>query len=135
MKELIIEARVEATPLTIVWKTLADEDAVLLVMIVEVADEPPRLEVSILPKAESVFEVVRLVTVAFVTMKLVKVPVVPLSIVIVDEEEVRSLIVALVIVVVANEEVPVAVTVVKVGVLLTLMVDVPVSDILFPAVK
>jgi hypothetical protein len=44
VKELIIEARVPDTPLTIVWKRLADEDAVLLVMMVEVADEPPVLQ-------------------------------------------------------------------------------------------
>jgi hypothetical protein len=65
VKELIIEARVPDTPLTIVWKRLADEDAVLLVMMVEVADEPPMFEVRILPEAESVLEAVRLVIVAF----------------------------------------------------------------------
>lgn len=130
VKELIIEASVEDTPLTIVWKILAEEDAVLLVMIVEVAEEPPRFEVRMLPDAEREFEVVRLVTVIFVN-----VPVVPLSVVIVEEDEVRSVIVALVMVVVANEEVPVAVTVVKVGVLVTLIVEVPVSVMLLPAVR
>jgi hypothetical protein len=56
-------------------------------------------------------------------------------VVIVEEEDVKSVIVALVIVVVANEEVPVAVTVVKVGVLDTLIVEVPVSEMLLPAVR
>lgn len=127
---MIIEARVEETPFTILWNTLADEDAVLLVMMAEVADEPPMFEVRILPEAESVFEAVRLATVKFV-----KNPVLPLSVVIVEEEDVKSVIVALVIVVVANEEVPVAVTVVKVGVLDTLIVEVPVSEMLLPAVR
>jgi hypothetical protein len=89
VKELIIEARVEETPLTIVWNTLADEDAVLLVTILEVAEEPPRLDVRTLPDAESVFEALRLVTVT-----LVKNPVLPLSVVMVEEDEVKSVIVA-----------------------------------------
>jgi hypothetical protein len=130
VNELIREASVPDTPFTIVWNTLADEEATLLVMMVEVADDPPMFEVRILPVAESVFEAVRLVTVKFV-----KNPVLPLSVVMVEEAEVKSVIVAEEIVVVANEDVPVAVTVVNVGVLDTLMVEVPVSVMLLPAVR
>jgi hypothetical protein len=73
-------------------------------------------------------------------VKLLKIPVVPFNVVIVEEEEVRSVIVALVIVVVASVTVPVAVRALvvserNVGVLDTLIVEVPVRVTLFPAVK
>lgn len=130
VKELIIEASVPDTPLMIVWKTLADDEATLLVMMVEVADDPPMFEVRMLPEEESAFPVVRLVTVT-----LLKIPVVPLSVVIVEELEVRSVIVAEEIVVVAKVDVPVTVSVVNVGVADTLIVEVEVRVMLFPAVK
>ena len=65
---------------------------------------------------------------------------VPVRVVIVDEDEVRSVIVAFAMVVVASDTVPVAVRApvvieVNVGVLDTLIVDVPVRVTLFPAVK
>ncbi len=72
VKELMRVANVEETPLTIVWKKLAEEEAVLEVMILEVAEEPPRLEVRVLPEADKVLLVVRLVMVAFVAVRLVK---------------------------------------------------------------
>lgn len=75
VKELIIVASDEETPFTIVWKRLADEDAVLEVMIEEVPVDPPRLLVRVLPEDERVFEVVRLVIVALVAVRLVKKPV------------------------------------------------------------
>jgi len=68
VKELMMFANEEETPLTMVWMRLAEEDAVLEVMILEVPVEPPRLEVSVLPEAESVFEVERLVTVRLVVV-------------------------------------------------------------------
>lgn len=62
----------EEIPLTMVWKKLDDDDAVLEVMIVDVPTDPPTLEVSVLPEEERVLDVERLVTerleaVAFVT--------------------------------------------------------------------
>jgi hypothetical protein len=80
------------------------------------------------------------VAVADPTVKLVNIPVVPLSVVIVDEGEVRSVITAREIVEVASATVPVAVsapvvTVKNVGVEDTLIVEVPVSTTLAPAVK
>jgi hypothetical protein len=75
VKELMIVASDEDTPFTIVWKRLADEDAVLEVMIEEVPVDPPRLLVRVLPEDERVFEVVRLVMVAFTAVRLVKKPV------------------------------------------------------------
>ena len=67
------EAKVEETPLTTTWKRLAEEDAVLEVMILVVPTDPPRLDESVLPEAESVFVVERLVTERLVDVALVKV--------------------------------------------------------------
>jgi hypothetical protein len=75
VKELMIVARVEETPLTMVWKTLSDDDAVFDVIILVVPVEPPMFEVRVFPEDERVFEVVRLVTVALVAVRLVKIPV------------------------------------------------------------
>jgi fumarate reductase subunit D len=80
------------------------------------------------------------VAVALSTVILVKIPVVPLSVVMVDDEEVRSEIVALVIVVVAKVTVPVAVsapvdTERNVGAATTLTVEVPVIAIFDPALR
>ena len=98
VKELIILATVEATPLTIVWKRLREEEATLLVMIVVVPVEPPMLEVRVLVATVRVLDVrivgaVRLVTVAFVvvefpTIKLVMVAVTALRRVAKSEVEV-----------------------------------------------
>ena len=52
VKELMIVARVEEIPLTIVWKTLRDDEATFEVMIEDVPIDPPMLEVSVLPEAE-----------------------------------------------------------------------------------
>lgn len=68
VKELMILASEEETPLTMVWMRLAEEDAVLEVMILEVPTDPPTFEVSVLPVAESVLVVVRLVTVKLVVV-------------------------------------------------------------------
>ena len=68
VKELMIEARLDEIPLVITWKRLADEDAVFEVMIVEVPIDPPRLEVRVLPEAERVLEVERLVKVGLVAV-------------------------------------------------------------------
>ena len=59
-----MDASVEETPLTIVWKRLLDDDATLVAMIDVVPMEPPRLEVRTLELVVSVFEAVRLVIVA-----------------------------------------------------------------------
>ena len=69
-KELMIEARVPATPLTIVWKRLAEDDAVLEVMILEVPRDPPMFEESVLVATVRELEVERLVMVAFVVVEL-----------------------------------------------------------------
>lgn len=65
-----MEARVPATPLTIVWKRLFVDEATLLVIREVVAIEPPRFEVRVLEDTESVLEVTRLVIVAFVVVEL-----------------------------------------------------------------
>lgn len=52
----------EEMPLTIVWKKLADDEAVFEVMIVEVPTEPPTLLVRVLPDALRELVVERLVT-------------------------------------------------------------------------
>lgn len=70
VKELMIEARVEETPLMTVWKRLAEEEAVEEVMMLVVPTDPPRLEERVLPEVERVFEVVRLVIVALVVVLL-----------------------------------------------------------------
>lgn len=93
------EATEEEIPLTITWKRLLDDEAVFEVMIVDVPTDPPMLEVRVLPLEESVCEVARLVIVALEMF----------AFVMVDDEEVRSVIVPLVIVVVARSTVPVAV--------------------------
>ena len=62
VKELMMVASEEEIPLTIVWKTLREEEAVFEVMIVEVPIDPPMFEESVLPEEESVLEVERLVT-------------------------------------------------------------------------
>jgi hypothetical protein len=68
VNELMIEAREEERPLMTVWKKLPDEDATFVVMIVEVAIDPPRFEVMVLLDEERVFEVERLVTERLVTV-------------------------------------------------------------------
>jgi hypothetical protein len=70
VKELMSVATDEEIPLTMVWKKLADDEAVLEVMIVDVPTEPPRLLVRVLPEDERELEVERLVTVAEVTVRL-----------------------------------------------------------------
>jgi hypothetical protein len=80
VKDVMIDASDEETPFTIVWKRLADEEAVSEVMILVVPTEPPMFEVRVFPEDERVFEVerlvvVRLVVVALVAVRLVKVPV------------------------------------------------------------
>lgn len=82
VKELMMFAREELTPFTIVWKRLAEEEAVFEVMTEVVPIDPPMFEVSVLVATVRELEVrmlgaVRLVTVAFVvvefpTMRLVK---------------------------------------------------------------
>jgi hypothetical protein len=79
VKELMIDASEEVTPLTIVWKRFADEDAVFEVMILVVPVEPPTFEVRILAEEESVFVVARLVTVRLVVVALVVVSVVKVA--------------------------------------------------------
>jgi hypothetical protein len=68
VKELMMLANEEEIPFTITWKTLAEEDAVLEVMMVDVPMEPPMLEVRTLPEEERELEVVRLVTVSVVRL-------------------------------------------------------------------
>ena len=65
----MIEASVEDTPLTIVWKKLADEDAVLDVMREVVPTDPPMFEERVLVATERVLEVERLVMVALVVVE------------------------------------------------------------------
>ena len=71
VKELIIVARVEDTPLTIVWRKLAEEDAVLDVMTEVVPTDPPMFEESVLVATERVLEVERLVMVAVTALNIV----------------------------------------------------------------
>jgi hypothetical protein len=70
VKELIIVAMVDETPLMIVWKRLADDEATLLAMILVVPVEPPILEVIVLVATVRELVVVRLVMVAFVVVEL-----------------------------------------------------------------
>ena len=58
VKELMMFARDDEMPLTIVWNTLRDEEAVFEVMMVDVPVDPPMLEVSVLPEADRELEVV-----------------------------------------------------------------------------
>ena len=71
VKELMIEANVPDTPLTIVWKRFKEDDAVLLVMILVVPVDPPRLEVRVLVAEVRELEVRMLGAVRFVTVALV----------------------------------------------------------------
>jgi hypothetical protein len=59
VKELMMFAKEDEMPLTIVWKTLRDEEATFEVMMVDVAEDPPMLEVRVLPEEERELEVVR----------------------------------------------------------------------------
>ena len=77
----MIEASVEDTPLTIVWKRLAEEDAVLDVMTDVVPTDPPMFEERVLVATERELVVERLVIVAFVAVRLVITDVTALNIV------------------------------------------------------
>jgi hypothetical protein len=72
VKELIREATEDEIPLTITWRKLADDEAAVEVTMLEVPTEPPTFEVRILPTAERVLLVVRLVIVAFVAVSVVR---------------------------------------------------------------
>ena len=162
VKELIIEAKVEDTPLTIVWKRLTEDEAVLEVIILVVPIDPPRLEVSVFREEERELPVVRLVilalvevalvatklvVVALVAVRLVKIAVTAVSSVAKKVVDVALVEVSAVILVVANVEVPVVESVpptlvfpvvvrdVNVGVGLTEIVEVPLKAILLPASK
>jgi hypothetical protein len=67
----MIVASPEDTPFTIVCSKLFVVVATLVLIIVEVADEPPRFEVKVLPTEDRVFEVFKLVTVKLVAVALV----------------------------------------------------------------
>jgi hypothetical protein len=100
--------------------------------LVDVAFDAKRL-VDVLLVVE-LFVAANVVAVAFVITVLVKIPVVPFNVVIVDDGEVRSVMTALEIVVVASVVVP-EVRVTKVGVVDTLIVEVPLRTMLDPAVS
>jgi hypothetical protein len=122
--------------------------ALVAVRLVKKPDTDVRIDAKRLDEVALVVDALvakKLVAVALVNtddepLRLANVPVVLVRVVIVLDDEVKSLIVALVMVVVARVTVPVAVRVLvvsetKVGVVDTLMVEVPVRLMLDPAVK
>jgi hypothetical protein len=64
-------AKVDETPLTIVWNMLLDDEAILVLIIDVVPIEPPMLEVKVFTEEERVLEVERLVTLRLVAVALV----------------------------------------------------------------